>query len=62
MAGEGTWEGIRAAAVLFVPGQARGLEQTVGFTQDGRIYPLIKCSRSESIQGAVNDFLTPPKA
>jgi hypothetical protein len=55
----GAWEGIRAAAVLFVPGQARGLEQTVGFTQDGRIYPLIKCSRSESIQTAVNDFLSP---
>ncbi len=24
----GAWQGIRAAAVLFVPGQARGLEQT----------------------------------
>ena len=55
----GAWQGIRAAAVLFVPGQARGLEQTLGFTQDGRIYPLIKCSRGESIQAAVNDFLTP---
>ncbi|MGA2867079.1 MAG: hypothetical protein ABSF95_21595 [Verrucomicrobiota bacterium] len=53
------WQGIRAAAVLFVRGQARGLEQTIGFTQEGRIYPLIKCSRSESIQTAVNDFLTP---
>jgi predicted RNA-binding Zn-ribbon protein involved in translation (DUF1610 family) len=56
---QGAWQGIRAAAVLFVPGQARGLEQTVGFTQEGRIYPLIKCSRSESVQTAVNDFLTP---
>jgi hypothetical protein len=56
---QGAWQGIRAASVLFVPGQARGLEQTLGFTQDGRIYPLIKCSRSESIQTAVNDFLTP---
>ncbi len=55
----GAWQGIRAAAVLFVPGQGRGLEQTLGFTQDGRIYPLIKCNRSESIQTAVNDFLTP---
>jgi hypothetical protein len=53
------WQGIRAAAVLFVRGQARGLEQTIGFTQEGRIYPLIKCSRSESIQTAVNDFLAP---
>jgi hypothetical protein len=55
----GAWQGIRAAAVLFVSGQARGLEQTLGFTQEGRIYPLIKCSRRESIQAAVNDFLTP---
>jgi len=53
------WRGLRAAAVLFVPGHARGIEQTLGFTQDGRIYPLIKCNRGESIQTAVNDFLTP---
>jgi hypothetical protein len=53
------WRGIRAAAVLFVAGEARGCEQTVGFTQEGHIYPLIKCNRSESIQTAVNDFLTP---
>jgi len=55
----GKWRGLRAAAVLFVPGGGRGIEQTIGFTQDGRIYPLIKCNRSESIQAAVNDFLTP---
>ncbi len=48
-----------AAAVLFVAGHGRGLEQTVGFTQEGRVYPLIKCDRGESIQTAVNDFLTP---
>jgi hypothetical protein len=53
------WQGIRAAAVLFVAGEARGIEQTIGFTQEGLIYPLIKCNRSESIQTAVNDFLTP---
>lgn len=55
----GLWSGIRAAAVLFVAGEAKGVEQTIGFTQDGKIYPLIKCNRSESIQTAVNDFLTP---
>lgn len=55
----GRWRGIRAAAVLFVAGEAKGIEQTIGFTQDGKIYPLIKCNRSESIQTAVNDFLTP---
>lgn len=55
----GKWQGLRAAAVLFVAGEARGVEQTIGFTQDGRIYPLIKCNRGESIQAAVNDFLTP---
>lgn len=55
----GHWCGIRAAAVLFVAGEAKGIEQTIGFTQEGRIYPLIKCNRSESIQTAVNDFLTP---
>ena len=55
----GRWSGLRAAAVLFVAGEAKGIEQTIGFTQDGRIYPLIKCNRSESIQTAVNDFLTP---
>ena len=53
------WRGLRAAAVLFVAGEARGCEQTVGFTQEGHIYPLIKCNRGESIQTAVNDFLTP---
>lgn len=55
----GHWSGIRAAAVLFVSGQAKGIEQTIGFTQDGQIYPLIKCNRGETIQTAVNDFLTP---
>lgn len=53
------WQGIKAAAVLFVAGEAKGVEQTIGFTQEGRIYPLIKCNRAESIQTAVNDFLTP---
>lgn len=55
----GRWLGLRAAAVLFVAGQAKGIEQTIGFTQEGKIYPLIKCNRAESIQTAVNDFLTP---
>lgn len=53
------WHGLRAAAVLFCLREARGIEQTIGFTQDGKIYPLIKCNRAESIQTAVNDFLTP---
>ena len=53
------WRGLRAAAVLFVAGEAKGIEQSVGFTQEGRIYPLVKCNRAESIQTAVNDFLTP---
>ncbi len=53
------WRHLRAAAVLFVSGEARGVEQTIGFTQEGRIYPLIKCNRAESIQTAVNDFLSP---
>jgi hypothetical protein len=53
------WKGIRAAAVLFTASEAKGVEQTVGWTQDGKLYPLIKCNRSESIQAAVNDFLTP---
>jgi predicted RNA-binding Zn-ribbon protein involved in translation (DUF1610 family) len=55
----GRWSGLRAAAVLFVAGEAKGVEQTIGFTQEGRLYPLIKCNRGESIQTAVNDFLTP---
>lgn len=55
----GRWGGIRAAAVLFVAGEARGIEQTIGFTQEGKIYPLVKCNRGESVQTAVNDFLTP---
>lgn len=55
----GQWSGLRAAAVLFVAGAARGVEQTLGFTQEGLIYPLLKCQRGESIQTAVNDFLTP---
>lgn len=55
----GRWSGIKAAAVLFTAGEAKGIEQTIGFTQEGRVYPLIKCNRGESIQAAVNDFLTP---
>ena len=55
----GVWSGLRAAAVLFTSGEAGGIVQTVGLTQAGRIYPLIKCNRAESIQAAVNDFLTP---
>jgi len=56
---KGRWQGIKAAAVLFVSGEAKGVEQTIGWTQDGKLYPLIKCNRSESIQAVVNDFLTP---
>jgi hypothetical protein len=55
----GRWSGIRCAAVQFVSGEAKGIEQTLGLTQDGKVYPLIKCNRAESIQTAVNDFLTP---
>ncbi|SPE60018.1 hypothetical protein SBV1_370002 [Verrucomicrobia bacterium] len=55
----GEWRNLRAAAVLFVAGAARGLVHSVGWTQEGRLYPLLKCNRSESIQLAVNDFLTP---
>ncbi len=55
----GRWSGMKAAAVLFIAGEAKGIEQTIGFTQEGRMYPLIKCNRGESIQTAVNDFLTP---
>jgi len=55
----GRWSGIRAAAVLFTAGEAKGIEQTIGFTQEGKIYPMIKCNRGESLQTAVNDFLTP---
>jgi hypothetical protein len=57
--GRAQWRGLRAAAVLFVAGEAKGLDQTIGFTAEGRIYPLLKCNRAESIQTAVNDFLTP---
>ena len=53
------WQGLRAAAVLFVAGAARGLEQSIGLTQDGLIYPILKCQRAETIQAAVNAFLTP---
>jgi hypothetical protein len=56
---KGRWKGIKAAAVLFVAGEGKGIEQTIAFTQDGKLYPLIKCNRAESIQTAVNDFLTP---
>lgn len=55
----GRWQGLRAAAVLFVAGDAKGVEQTIGWTQEGNLYPLIKCNRGETIQTAVNDFLCP---
>jgi len=55
----GGWSGLKAAAVLFVAGEAKGIQQTIGLTQEGKLYPLIKCHRGESIQTAVNDFLTP---
>ena len=53
------WSNLRAAAVLFVAGEHKGLVQEIGVTEDGRIYPLIKCNRASAIQMAVNDFLTP---
>jgi len=56
---QGRWHGIRACAILFTATEARGIQQTIGITQSGKIYPLIKCNRAESIQTAVNDFLTP---
>jgi len=40
---QGRWKRIRAAAVLFVAGEGGGLQQTVGFTQDG-LMPLDGCS------------------
>jgi hypothetical protein len=55
----GQWRGIKAAAVSFVARGAKGVEQTIGFTVDGKIYPLILCNRAETIESAVNDFLTP---
>jgi hypothetical protein len=55
----GQWRGIKAAAVEFSLREAGGIQQTIGFTQEGRIYPLIKANRGESIQGFVNGFLTP---
>lgn len=55
----GRWQGLRAAAVDFSQREANGIIQTIGFTQDGKIYPLIKCNRGESIQTSANDFLTP---
>ena len=45
--------------MLFVAGEHKGLVQEIGVTEDGRIYPLIKCNRASAIQMAVNDFLTP---
>lgn len=54
-----SWRGIRAASVMFSLREARGVEQDIGMTVDGKIYPLIKCNRAEAIQTAVNDFLTP---
>lgn len=53
------WYDVRAAAVLFVASEHKGIVQEVGFTEDGQIYPLIKCNRASVIQMAVNDFLTP---
>ena len=55
----GQWRGLKAAAVEFSMREGAGIVQTIGRTQDGRIYPLIKCNRAESIQAFVNDFLTP---
>jgi len=55
----GMWRGIRAAAVAFCLREGGGVQHDLGLTQEGQIYPLIKCNRAESIQGLVNDFLTP---
>ena len=56
---EGRWEGIKSASVLFSLRSGAGVQQDIGFTQDGKIYPIIKCNRAEAIQGFVNTFLTP---
>ena len=56
---QGKWSGIKAASVLFSLRPGAGVQQDIGFTQDGKIYPIIKCNRAEAIQGFVNNFLTP---
>jgi hypothetical protein len=53
------WRGLKAAAVEFSLREGGGLVQTIGRTQDGRVYPLIKANRGETIQAFVNDLLTP---
>jgi hypothetical protein len=45
--------------VLFTGPDAKGVSQSVGFTQDNKVYPLVKCDREESLQRVVNDLLTP---
>jgi hypothetical protein len=55
----GQWRNIKCCAVLFSLREAGGIVHDIGITQDGRIYPLIKCNRGETIQGAVNSLLTP---
>jgi hypothetical protein len=55
----GRWSNIKAAAVLFSQRPGAGIQEDIAVTQDGRIYPIIKCNRAEAIQGFVNTLLTP---
>lgn len=52
------WSGLRAACVQFSGKPGSGIVQDLYTTQEGHAYPVIKANRDETIQRAVDEFLT----
>lgn len=56
------WENLRCAVVMFTKKQGGGIEQKIGKDEQAgytKYYPIIHCSRFDSINRAVNEFLGP---
>ena len=54
----GLWSGLRAACVEFSGKPGSGIVHDLRLTQEGHAYPVIKANRDETIQRAVDEFLT----
>ncbi|NCA83747.1 MAG: hypothetical protein EOM72_13595 [Opitutae bacterium] len=54
----GLWSGLRAACVEFSGRPGSGIVHDLRLTQEGHAYPVIKANRDETIQRAIDEFLT----
>lgn len=52
------WTGLRAACVEFSLKPGGGIVHDIRFTQEGQAFPVIRANRDETVQRAVDEFLT----